>query len=139
MNEPYRPTVRNQADLEEVWRHLMQPLGFVRHSIWMMLIEADDRPVPQLTEIDTDEMPPSDVGESLADLFAHLLAPGSAERLAFLRSRPGRGGVAAGDRAWARCLYDACRTAGVGCEVVHLATDVDVLPLPFDAVGLPAA
>ena len=35
----YRPTVRTQAELERVWRHLMEPLGFGGHSLWLMVIE----------------------------------------------------------------------------------------------------
>jgi hypothetical protein len=54
---------------------------------------------------------------------------------AFLRSRPGRG-VTREDRAWARFLHDAGRVAGVEVEVVHLATDDDVTPLPLDAIGV---
>ena len=53
-------------------------------------------------------------------------------RVAFLRSRPGGGGPDARDRAWARSLTAACRRVGLPCEVVHLATDHDVRPLPGD-------
>jgi len=56
--------------------------------------------------------------------------PGS--RFAFLRSRPGGGRPNAEDRAWARALYEAGRRAGAALEVVHLANDHDVCPLPMD-------
>ena len=39
------------------------------------------------------------------------------------------------DRAWARALYDAGRLAsGARLEVIHLAHDHDVYPLPLDDV-----
>ena len=53
-------------------------------------------------------------------------------RFAFLRSRPGGGGVTAEDRTWAGFLYDAARLAGVPVEVVHRASDHDLVPVPFD-------
>jgi hypothetical protein len=134
---PYRPTIRTQADLERVWRHLMQPLGFGGRSIWMMRVASDGRAVPQLLEIAEADDPPDTREE--ADSFAELLRdldtvdPGGS--FAFLRSRPGRG-IHAEDRAWAGFLYDAGRAAGARLEVVHLATDVEVLPLPLDEIGL---
>ena len=51
MTTPFRPTVRSQADLEAVWKHLMGPWGFGGHSVWMLVIDADDRPFPHITEI----------------------------------------------------------------------------------------
>ena len=54
---------------------------------------------------------------------------------AFLRSRPGRG-TTNEDRDWAAFLYAAGRAAGVSVEVVHLATDEEITPLPLDAIGV---
>lgn len=138
-NAPFRPIIRTQADLELAWRQLMSPLGFGRHSIWMMLVDTDDRPVPQITEIeDADEPPTPEQTETMSGFFGRLVTdvcPGA--RLAFLRSRPGGGGANADDRAWAQSLYDAARLAGVPIEVVHLATDHDVVAIPLD--DLPVA
>lgn len=137
----FRPTIRSQADLESVWRTLMTPLGFTRSSVWMMLIDSDDRPVPQLTEIDDADDPPD---EEFTQAFAGLLTRLREEllpeaRFAFLRSRPGAGGVSADDRAWAGALYAAGRLAGVPVEVVHRAHDHDLVPIPMDeALATPA-
>lgn len=135
---PHRPSIRTQADLEATWRRLMEPLGFSRHSLWLMLLDADGRPVPQLVEIDDAHRAP---GEEDLDGFAHFvldlvtdLVPGG--RLAALRSRPGVGGPDADDLGWARVLVGACRRVGVATEVVHLATDVDLLPLPYDVLAV---
>ena len=131
---PFRPLIRTQADLEHVWRQLMEPLGFSRHSIWMMLVDGDDRPIPQITEIDGAVEPPEpEEVDGLAELLRRLrdqVAPRA--RFAFLRSRPGAGGISSDDRGWAQALYDAARLARVQIEVVHLATDHDLLPIPMD-------
>ena len=134
---PYRPIVRTQADLEAVWKHLMGPWGFAPtvtgHSIWMLVIGEDHRPYPQITEITEATEPPDDeMLEGLATLLSGLDAPG--RRFAFLRSRPGASGVTADDLAWARALHAAARRAGVACEVVHRATDHDLVAVPMDAI-----
>jgi hypothetical protein len=130
----YCPVIRTQSDLERVWRHLMRPLGFGGHSLWFMLIREDDQPVPGLTEIeDSEEVVSADELAALGELLASLLeavAPGG--RVAFLLTRPGRDGVTARDRDWASALYAAIPGAGVPLDVVHLATDLTVLPLPMD-------
>ena len=134
---PYRPTVRTQADLEQVWRHLMEPLGFGGASIWMMRIDPDGRAVPALMEITETELAPetAEESESFAGLLHDLDVTEPGGSFAFLRSRPGHG-IEAGDRAWASFLYDAGRLGGVRLEVVHLATDTDLVPLPLDEIGL---
>ncbi|WP_340537850.1 hypothetical protein [Nocardioides sp. GXZ039] len=130
---PFRPIIRTQADLERTWRQLMGPWGFSRASLWLMFIDAEDRAVPSLTEIqDCDDLPDAAMLDNLAGMAARLLAdcdPGG--RLAVLRSRPGDG-ITEHDRAWARGLVQACRSAGVPTEVVHLATHGEVKPLPYD-------
>jgi hypothetical protein len=129
-DQPYRPLLRTQADVEAMWRRLMGRLGFGGHTIWMIVVE-DDRPLPQIVEIvETAQAPEAEDVESFGGLLAHVASPGC--RFAFLRSRPGGGRPDATDRAWARMLYDACRFAGAGAEVIHLAHDHDVLPIPLD-------
>ena len=132
----FQPTIRSQSDLHEAWSTLMQPLGFSGHSVWLMMLEPDGRPVPHLTEIEEAVHPP--VGEELlglAEMVRQLreeIVPDG--RFAFLRSRPGNGGITDGDRAWASALYEAGRIAGVPVEVVHRACDVDLVPIPMDEV-----
>jgi hypothetical protein len=137
MTDPYRPTVRTQADLEQVWRHLMEPLGFGGWSVWMMRIASDGLAAPHLLEItEADDAPASaEEADSFAELLRDLDTADPGGSFAFLRSRPGRG-IDGDDRAWATFLYDTGRAAGVRLEVVHLATDVDLVPLPLDEVGL---
>ena len=130
---PFRPTIRTQADLAEVWRTLMGDGGFGGHSLWMMWI-VDDQPIPHITEMPESEQP---ITGSLLDNFVEVLGLLSEEherpaRVAFLLSRPGNATVVPADRAWAQTLYGAARAAAVACETVHLATSDHVRPLPLD-------
>ena len=130
---PFQPVIRTQAELEETWRTLMGPFGFGGHSVWMLVIADDDRAVPQITEITHAVEPPEDqMIDGLAQVLRHLDVPG--QRFAFLRSRPGPGGLTANDLAWANALYDAARRAGAACEVVHRACDADLVAVPMDAL-----
>jgi hypothetical protein len=138
---PFRPVIADQAALEDAWRRLMSPLGFGRTSVWLMLVGDDDRPVPQLTEVEGCERPltPGEL-DGLAEaarLLLDDLAPTG--RLALLLSRPGPALPRPADLALARGVLQACRAHGVPTEVVHLATDTDVVPLPYDTLALPAA
>lgn len=137
MNTPHTPLIRTQTDLEDLWHDLLGPLGFDGASLWLMVIGTDDRPVPCVTEIaDARDLP--DDGQyhgfaaMLADLVAQL-APGG--RIACLRSRPGTEPLLEEDRSWARLVHDAARAAGVPCDVVHMANDVRLLPIPLDELG----
>jgi hypothetical protein len=138
MTTSYRPVVRSQFELEAVWQHLMDSQtrgrGFDGHSLWLLVIDADDRPFPQITEITEAVEPPDDeMVSSLATFLDGLAEDG--RRFAFLRSRPGHGGLTPDDRAWARSLYDAGRRAGVPLEVVHRACDHDLVAVPMDDVA----
>ena len=138
MTTSYRPVVRSQSDLEAVWKHLMglqtSDRGFGGHSLWLLVIDADDRPFPQITEITEAVEPPDDeMISSIATFLDGLATEG--RRFAFLRSRPGHGGLTADDRAWARSLYEAGRRAGVALEVVHRACDHDLVAVPMDEVA----
>lgn len=129
--------VRSQSDLLRLWRALMGELGFTRTSTWVLHLDDEDRPTRRLLQIDDCAGEP--VREDLDSLTSLLLrvAGSPPGRWVFLRSRPGRHGPDASDRAWARELSQACRRAGVASDVVHLATDQRLVPLPAD--DLPAS
>ena len=136
-DELFRPIIHSQADLEDAWRTLMEPLGFSRRTLWLMFIDTDDRPVPQVTEI--QDIPPVLDAEDrlgLVRLLEHV--GGTGLRPAFLISRPGPGGPTDDDRRCARQVVEACRAARVSAEVVHVASDTDLVPVPMDDLPLPA-
>ncbi|MEJ7832020.1 MAG: hypothetical protein WKF79_03835 [Nocardioides sp.] len=134
----FAPVIRTQSDLERAWRTLMEPLGFSGHSVWLMFLGPDDRPLPQLTEIeDCVGVPDDEHLHGLAHVIEAVLtevAPGG--RVGFLRTRPGRDAVSADDRAWAAALHAACTIAGVRGDVVHVANDVRLAPVPLDDLPL---
>ena len=103
----------------------------------MFLIRPDDTPVPQITQIEECVgAPEGDMMANLADGLRLVIEDaGPGHRWALLRSRPGRGGIDDLDRAWARGIYEGCAAAGVPLEVVHLATDDTLVPIPMDDVG----
>lgn len=137
---PFAPVIRTQADLEEMWRVLMGPWGFGSPSLWVVAVLEDGTPLPWIQEIAGTESPPEAAAlRRFVDFLTRLSEEaGHGARFAFLRSRPGSAGVTEPDREWAVALYDACRTAGVPAEIVHLATEGDVRPLPPDELALPA-
>jgi len=132
MDEPYRPTVHTQADLEEVWRQLMGPWGFGGRSIWLLRVDASRQAIPALAEFsDCEDRPEPGLADEIGDLLRGLDGEVPGGSFAFLLSRPGAG-VGEDDRAWARCLLEAGEAAGVRLEMVHLATDDGTVPLPPD-------
>ena len=129
--------INSQADLEQVWRGLMEPLGFSRTSLWIVFLHPDGRPQKTLIEVPVPEsrLVPDPTAPELLDLLAEWTTehvPGG--RVAFLRTRPGRGGLDRTDRLWAAALYAAARVAGVPCEVVHAANDDRLVPVPLDEI-----
>lgn len=131
--EPFQPTIRTQSDLESAWRHLVGPCSSRSRSVWLMTIEADDQPIPRLTEFaEVDELPAPAFLDAVTAVLREVFAEVPAERLAFLVSRPGHDGVRPEDRAWAAALYELARRLGLPSEVVHLATAGGVLPVPLD-------
>ncbi|GAA1140184.1 hypothetical protein [Nocardioides aquiterrae] len=136
MDEPYRPTVRTQADLEAVWDRLMGPWGFGRRSVWMLRIDAGRRPLPVITEItECDDLPTAAQAHGMAEVLAALDTDDPGGTFAFLLSRPGHPVVDETDRAWARLLVETGRSAGVRLETLHLATDTGTVPLPADELA----
>jgi len=130
---PFRPVLRTQVQLEAAWRHLMGPYSFSGRTVWLLMITSDDRPVPHLAEFaELPEVPDGMLVAGLTRVLAAAVEEAEPARLAFLLSRPGHDGVRPADRAWARALLDVAAALGTRGDVVHLATDRGVMPLPLD-------
>jgi hypothetical protein len=136
MTTPYRPTLRSQADLHEAWRHLIRPLGFHRRSLWLLLIDGDDRPTPVMTEVtDLPDTPEPETTDGLGDMLSRLMDDvDPSGRWALLLSRPGAHGTDELDRVWVAALYDTLRNRSVPHDTIHLATDTEIVPVPLDEV-----
>ena len=136
MTDSYRPVLRTQADLETAWRHLVRPLGFRTRSLWLLMIDDDHRPIPAVTEISDLPAEPDDASlHGLGELLVHLPPPGDAGRWALLLSRPGRHRTDDHDRQWVAGLYATMRDHTIPFDVIHLATDLEILPVPLDDVS----
>ncbi len=131
--------VHTHADLEAFWRARMEPLGFARRALWIAFLAADDRVSSQLVEIgDLPCLPEPAECDGLVRLVDHLREKLDVRRFALLLARPGRDDARHDDRAWASALRAAAWEAGVCCELVHLATDARLVPIPLDDLD-PAA
>ena len=122
MTTPFQSPIRNQADLETLWRALMGELGFSRTSVWLMLLEADGTPVPTLVPIDDIPTRPTQAVENLTGLLVGLVPAGGS--VAFLLTRPGPDSeLTPMERAWTRALQVVSRNVGATVWPVHRAND----------------
>jgi hypothetical protein len=126
--------ITTQIDLEDYWHEVVQPLGFSSPSLRLLLIGPDDHPMPPVTEItDAYDLPDEEQRRGFVEFLRLLtteVVPGG--RVAMLRSRPGTEALNEDDLRWADLLYGAARSAGAPFEILHLATDVHLLPMPLD-------
>ena len=117
----------------------MEPLGFSRRTLWLMFIDGDDRPLPQVTEI--VDIPPVLDDEDLLGLQRLLGGDRQCRSAARVPDQPAR--TRRTDRpttgACAGRVVEACRAAGVAAEVVHVASDTDLQPVPMDDLPLPVS
>ncbi|WP_114424292.1 hypothetical protein [Nocardioides houyundeii] len=132
-------TLTSRAAVERAWRNMTHGSGFTRHSIWLMVIDDEDRVVQPVIEIEDAVRPPDSRAltpftEFLAELTR--VPDGPPCRIAVLRSRPGGGGPGADDRGWAAAMAASARAAGVCCGPVHFASDDTLVALPADLSGL---
>lgn len=130
--------VDDQVTLLRTWRHLLARERLTQHSLWLLLIDGHDHPLPGLVELEgCPEEPVAGELDSLVHMLRHLLDDLSPDgRVAVARSRPGAHPVDATDRRWAAEIQAACRRGGIHCDLVHLATPERIVPLPLD--DLPA-
>lgn len=127
------PPLVTQADVHRAWQLLIRPLGFSRTSIWVMLIHGDDRPEPQIVEI--DDLPHSSprsahqLVQFCVSLLAECCPRGS---MALLLSRPGRGPLTAFDLSWAHELQAAASTQDLRLWPLHVADDTCIRVVTSD-------
>lgn len=132
------PRLTTTTALTRAWRNITQGHAFTRHSIWLMLLDADHRPVCPVIELeDAVDPPPPDRLASLEEFLDGLTreVPRGPCRLAVLRSRPGGGLPTGQDREWAVALRAASAAVGLDCLAVHFADDEHLVALPSRAPG----
>jgi hypothetical protein len=132
--QTFRPVLRTQADVEKFWTTICHPLGWRTRELWVVLVDEDGEPFPSVHQIsDLPEVPDEQaIGQLLAGCRGLLEEFDPGGSVALLLCRPGDRSVTAADRSWTAALARAARAGGVVLEVVHLASDVAILPVPMD-------
>ena len=134
------PPVRTQDDLRRVWRMLMGPLGFGRRSLWLLVLDADDRPTPFILQI--EDLParpdPAQVDDVVRLCQEVLCGPASGASVVFLLTRPGRGGLTPEEALWAGALHRAVRRAGLPMWPLHRANDDELCAFAPDDLAASA-
>ncbi len=138
MNFDSPTPIRTDADLLDLWRTLMGPLGFSRTTLWMVPIGGDDLPDRLVLPIDHVPTHPTVRDCDRAAEFAVRFLPAGGS-MAFLFSRPGPGGVTSGDAAWARLLAGSAERHGLGDRPVALANNATLTLRPQATRGVRSA
>lgn len=120
MTPTERQPLTDHADLFALWEGIVGEPGFARRSLWLVFLDADNRPLDVIVPI--DDIPEQvDVGSvtRLLDMVRREIPSGA---VVTMLSRPGSGRVRESDRAWARAVEDLLAHQQAHWPV-HLATD----------------
>jgi hypothetical protein len=119
-----RALIRGPEDLLQHWRGLMGPLGFSERLLWLLFIDGDRRATTFLTQVERlPELPDLEILRNIMHVAAGVLdSTVEGGSLALQLSRPGRGQMSEGDRAWARGLTLAAAEIRLPLQPIHLAT-----------------
>jgi hypothetical protein len=132
--EPYRPILRTQADVATFWTEICRPLGWARHDLWFVMVDAERRPLPLVQDVrDRPVEVDPEMVRGLVDVWRHVrddLVPDGS--FAVLLCRPGSEVVQPTDRQWASAIASEAAAAGVPLEMIHVASDEAIRPLALD-------
>jgi hypothetical protein len=119
------PAVHTPADLERVWRRLIEPLGFGTRQIFAILLDRDGGVFRSIVNV--TECPAAPDGQMLVSLARSLrTALDDADpdgSCAVLWARPSHAGTRASDIEWARAITAAMSMHSLGDWPVHTADD----------------
>lgn len=119
------PPVRTPADLETVWRGLIEPLGFGSRQIFAILLDRDGTVVPSIVNV--TDCPAAPDGQMLVNLARSLrtalddLDPDGS--CAVLWARPSDAGTRTSDIVWVRAIAAAMSMQSLAAWPIHLADD----------------
>ena len=119
------PDVHTPADLERVWRHLIEPLGFGSRQIFAIMLDRDGRVQPSIVNV--TDCPAAPDGQMLVHLARSLRTvldeadpDGS---IALLWARPTHAGTRASDIEWVRAITAVAAAHSLGAWPLHTADD----------------
>lgn len=134
--QAFRPVLHSQADVEKFWTTICRPQGWRTNELWVVLVDAEGQPFPSVQQVsELPEIPdPAELDHLMLGCRALLEEFDPGGRVALLLCRPGPGRPMEFDRTWVSALVRAAHRLGVELEVVHVASDVAIRPLPLDAL-----
>lgn len=126
--------IDSPADLQQRWRALMQELGFGERLLRFTFIGPDRRFVKILTDMEIGVRPQPDGLDNLMFALRQLLDDmGIGHTVAFLLTRPGRGGLSNNDRRWCAAVIYAANRHAIPIEPMFRANDEALVPLTAHA------
>lgn len=131
--DPFRPILATDADVTRMWGTIIDPLGWHVRRFYLMFVDADDRPHPQIVEI--DGVPPafgSRGAERVISLLAQVVGAGGHGSVALMFARPGPARLTDDDRDVCQHLHAAARAQGLRLRLMHVGTDTAIIPVPMD-------
>ena len=119
------PAVHTPADLERVWRRLIEPLGFGSRQIFAIMLDRDGRVHPSIVNVtDCPAAPDGRMLVSLARSLREVLDEADPDgSIALLWARPTQAGTRASDIQWVRAITAVTRAHSLGEWPLHTADD----------------
>ena len=119
------PDVHTVADLERVWRRLIEPLGFGSRQIFAIMLDRDGRVHPSIVNVtDCPAAPDGRMLVSLARSLREVLDEADPDgSIALLWARPMQAGTRASDIQWVRAITAVTRAHSLGEWPLHTADD----------------
>lgn len=119
------PDVHTVADLERVWRRLIEPLGFGSRQIFAIMLDRDGRVHPSIVNVtDCPAAPDGRMLVSLARSLREVLDEADPDgSIALLWARPTQAGTRASDIQWVRAITAVTRAHSLGEWPLHTADD----------------
>jgi hypothetical protein len=131
-SRPLEMTIRTDADVRSLWTSLVPSGKRRRRSLWVALLDANDRTLRVAFPIDDlPAEPDALLCGNLAKILADLTSTGPAHSAVLLLCRPGPESVTMQDRRWAARLRGELG-AGLCRWPVHLATPFGIHSLETD-------
>ncbi|OPX11192.1 hypothetical protein [Mycobacterium sp. AT1] len=114
--------IGSPADLRQRWRALVEPLGFGERLLRFVFVGPDRRIIKALSEVPVAKRASPGLVRDLMTALHGIVAEDQLA-VAFLLTRPGRGGPTADDKQWSTLLTRAAAEFGVPIEPVFMAND----------------
>ena len=119
------PEVHTPADLERVWRRLIEPLGFGSRQIFAIMLDREGRVHPSIVNVtDCPAAPDGHMLVNLARSLRTVLDEADPDgSIALLWARPTQAGTRASDIQWVRAITAVTRAHSLGEWPLHTADD----------------